>query len=206
MYFHKTPWPLRLLHPHLLWSQPTREPRIYLTFDDGPVPEVTEWVLETLAAWQAKATFFCVGNNVRKYPALFEEVVAHGHRVGNHTFHHLNGWRTSLPDYLANVERCRQVLELPGAKLLFRPPYGRMTRAQARQLRQHYQIVMWDVLTGDFDPNLSPDQCLRNALRHTRGGSIVIFHDSLKARKNLQYTLPRYLEHFSRAGYHFETI
>lgn len=207
MYFHQTPWLLKRWHPHFLWSQPTREPLIHLTFDDGPIPEVTEWVLKTLSAWQAKATFFCVGDNVRKYPALFGEVIAHGHRVGNHTFHHLNGWRTNLADYLANVERCRQAMGLPpGKPLLFRPPYGRITRSQACWLRQSYRIVMWDVLTGDFDPNLSPDQCLRNALRYTQGGSIVVFHDSLKARQNLQYALPRYLEHFSRAGYYFEAI
>ncbi|MES2732704.1 MAG: polysaccharide deacetylase family protein [Bacteroidota bacterium] len=206
MYFHKTPFLLKWLYPGFWWSRASQEKIIYLTFDDGPIPEVTEWVLETLGKFGAKATFFCVGDNVRKNPEVFQKLLAQGHGLGNHTFNHLNGWQVETNQYLENILQCHEEMRITGDKLLFRPPYGRIKRDQVRLVQQAYQIVMWDVLTGDFDAKLLPTDCLKKAIQHTRKGSIIIFHDSLKAEKNLRYALPRYLEHFTRLGYRFETL
>ncbi len=206
MYFHKTNFLFRLLYPAFVWKKPTDQKVIYLTFDDGPIPGVTDFVLETLAQYQAKATFFCVGDNAARHPEVYHRVVAHGHAVGNHTFNHLNGWKTPTEQYLSNVEQCRQVIGLQGESLLFRPPYGRIRPEQADQVRKSYCIVMWDVLTGDFDRQLASEKCLQQSLKYTQKGSIVIFHDSLKAEKNLRHVLPRYLAHFSGEGYRFDGL
>ena len=202
MFLAKTPAVLRLLMPQYLWKGPTDKRTIYLTFDDGPIPEVTPRVLEILRDYVAKATFFCVGDNVHKHPDIFRQLTDNGHAVGNHTYHHLNGWKTPDTDYLNDVERCREVLP----SRLFRPPYGRMSRSQASVLRRNYKIVMWDVLSGDYSPDISPEKCLSNITENAGPGSIIVMHDSQKARKNLLFALPRVLEHYASAGFSFEVI
>ena len=209
MYLHFTPRIFQLLFPGLLWHMPRASKTIYLTFDDGPIPEVTPQVLKILATWKANATFFCVGDNVRKHPDVLRQVLAAGHRLGNHTFHHLNGLKTADETYLEDVALCQQELKpfaAPAKQALFRPPYGRIGRKQRRSLLQDYKIVMWDVLSADFDAKLSAEKCLRKTIYYTRPGSVVVFHDSLKAWERLQWVLPRYLEHFSSRGFTFATL
>ncbi len=202
MYLVKTPQVLQKLFPQFTWRIPTNEKVLYLTFDDGPIPEVTPWVLDQLRQYHAKATFFCVGHNVDKHPDIFEAVRLAGHGLGSHTYHHLNGCMVENPLYLLNVRRGAQKV---GTRL-FRPPYGRLRRSQGQFLQRHYQIVMWDVLSGDFDRNLKPEACLKNVVRSVVPGSIVVFHDSIKASERLYYTLPRVLEHFSAMGYRFGNL
>lgn len=209
MRFFTVPRLLQKCLPGFTWRVPTRERVIYLTFDDGPIPEVTEFVLETLASFQARATFFCVGDNLCRHPDLAWKMVQGGHRLGNHTQNHVKGWQNSVGDYLDNIALCAQALAPfvgPDSPQLFRPPHGRLRRAQLRQLQQQYQVVMWEVLTYDFDAQLPLSVCLEKAIRHTRPGSIVVFHDSIKARRHLYHVLPRYLAHFARQGYRFETL
>lgn len=200
----------KILYPSLTWSRYSSEKKIYLTFDDGPIPEVTEWVLEILKEFDAKATFFCVGDNVRKHPEIFQKVVTDGHRIGNHTFHHIVGWKTDLVDYVANVQQCADYLEKAiqsSQKMpLFRPPHGRITFSQIKALRKYYEIVMWDVLSGDFSPTIGKQNCLNKSLHYTEPGSIIVFHDSLKAKDNLMYVLPKYLQHFKEKGYSFKNL
>ncbi|MDX5435844.1 MAG: polysaccharide deacetylase family protein [Pontibacter sp.] len=207
---YKTPAILKKLWPAYTWQrEATQEKILYLTFDDGPIPEATPWVLDQLAKYKAKATFFCVGDNVRKHPEIAARIQTEGHLLANHTFNHLNGWRVDLKPYVANVALCQQELDKytsDSEKLLYRPPYGRITQKQARQLQGKYEIVMWDVLTNDYDNSLSPEKCLRKSIESTQNGSIIVFHDSLKAKRNMMYTLPRYLEHFSGLGYTFQTL
>jgi peptidoglycan/xylan/chitin deacetylase (PgdA/CDA1 family) len=202
MYLVKTPQLIQDLFPNFIWRISTEEPVIYLTFDDGPIPEVTPWVLQTLDQYDAKATFFCVGDNIRKHPEVFRSVVEAGHSVGNHTFHHLNGWATDNIRYFHDVRQGARMARTE----LFRPPYGKLTRRQALFLQRHYSIVMWDVLSGDFDVHASGEQCLHNVVEYAGPGSIVVFHDSLKAEKQLRHALPRMLRHFSSDGYRFEAL
>ena len=202
MYLVKTPQFIQKLFPNFTWRVPVEEPTLFLTFDDGPIPAVTPWVLEQLERYDAQATFFCVGDNIRKYPDVFNTVIDKGHAVGSHTFNHLNGWTTENLPYFHNVRRCANLTHSE----LFRPPYGRMKPKQAQFLQRHYQIVMWDVLSGDFDPALSPEQCLANVVTNAEPGSIVVFHDSLKAEENLRYALPRVLAHFAERGYRFAKL
>lgn len=185
----------------------TNEKIIYLTFDDGPIPGPTEFVLETLSKHHAKATFFCIGDNIRKHPSIYRRIIQEGHAVGNHTFHHLRGWNVSLETYVDDTQKCADEMKQADQPIgnLFRPPYGRITHKQITALG-HYQIVMWDVLTNDFNKNLDEEKCLRKSVGATRSGSIVVFHDSLKAEKNLTYVLPRFLEHFSAAGFKFHAL
>lgn len=204
MFLHYSPFWLKALYPSYLWRVPTTDKRLYLTFDDGPIPDVTEFVLETLRKYRAKATFFCIGDNVRKHPTVFGQVIEQGHRVGNHTYHHLNGWKTPDEAYLANTQQCTELLP-PGTNL-FRPPYGRIKRAQARVILQNNQLVMWDVLSGDFAQEIAPPSCLRKTLQYARPGSILLFHDSLKARRNMEYAVPRVLDHFGSLGYQFDVL
>ena len=209
MYLHYTPRLLHWMYPQLLWHMPRNSKTIYLTFDDGPIPEVTSEVIEILDHWHAKATFFCVGDNVLRHPEVLSQVVQKGHSLGNHTFHHIKGTTTSPADYLQEVTKCQQVLEpflSESDNLLFRPPYGRFTREQQKLLKRDYTLVMWDVLPADFDPALSIEACLQKSIRYTRPGSIVVFHDSLKAWERLQWVLPQYLDHFSRLGYTFAAL
>lgn len=207
MFVHKTNFLMRALYPNFVWRKPTQEKVIYLTFDDGPIPEVTEFVLETLANFNAKATFFCIGNNIQKHPDIFQKVINDGHAIGNHTFNHLKGWATDDKIYFDNIAQCKDKMVSSGVTTnLFRPPYGRIKRSQSKMLLCDYQIVMWDVLSGDFSQNLSPKTVLVKTLKHTESGSIVLFHDSIKANENMSYALPRFLEHFSSKGFRFEQL
>jgi len=211
MRFFKTAWWVRQVLPQYTWKVNTQDPVIFLTFDDGPIPEVTEYVLEQLEPYQAKATFFCVGDNVRKHPEIYNQVIVAGHQVGNHTYHHLNGWKTEDTAYLANIAQCQEIMtdrtqtSLP-SKPLFRPPYGKIRKNQMKQLSSDYQVIMWDVLTYDFDAQLSPERCLEKAIAHTTAGSIVVFHDSVKSIEKLKWVLPRYLQHFAEKGFAFKAI
>jgi peptidoglycan/xylan/chitin deacetylase (PgdA/CDA1 family) len=209
MRFFRTPRLVQQFMPGFVWRKPGPEQVVYLTFDDGPIPEVTDFVLAALASHRARATFFCVGDNIRKHPDIARRVTQGGHRLGNHTYNHLKGWQTSPEAYLQNVALCEDALAPfvdAGQQKLFRPPHGRMRRDQFRQLKAQYQVVMWEVLTYDFDARLPATVCLEMAIKHTRPGSIVVFHDSLKAKANLQYVLPRYLAYLDGQGYRFETL
>lgn len=202
MYLIKTPQVIQNLFPNFTWRIPTKEQILYLTFDDGPIPEVTPWVINQLKLYNAKATFFCVGDNIRKHPQVFQQIRAHGHSVGNHTFNHLNGWSTDNIPYFHNVRNGASMVHT----VLFRPPYGRLKPKQAQFLQRHYRIIMWDVLSGDFDAAISDEQCLANVINNAQNGSIVVFHDSLKTEEKLAYVLPRVLEHFTKLGYRFERL
>ncbi len=204
LFLHNAPFWLRMVYPGFIWRMPTREKVLYLTFDDGPIPDVTEQVLETLESHHAQATFFCIGDNVRKHPSIFKKIKKEGHSVGNHTFNHLSGWKNDDARYLENVQLCAR--QMATETTLFRPPYGRIKRSQARLLRPEHKIVMWDVLSGDFSPNLSPERCLAKTIEYGRSGSVVLFHDSHKARRNMEYALPRMLDHFGNLGYEFRSI
>lgn len=193
---------LKLYHPGLLWRMPDSGKKLYLTFDDGPIPGPTEWVLAELQKHQCKATFFCIGDNVRKHPDVFKKVRDGGHAVGNHTFHHVNGWKTKGKKYLEEVKLCDAVM---GKTSLFRPPYGMITKSQVAALKPR-TIVMWDVLTHDFNKNFLPEKCLRLTLQGLRKGSIIVFHDSIKSEKNLKYVLPGVLEFGKEEGYTFESL
>lgn len=192
----KTPWILsKVLFNRLVWKMPVGDtPAVYLTFDDGPHPIATPFVLDQLAKYNAKATFFCIGKNVEEYPGIYNDIIQHGHSVGNHTHNHLNGWYTGKEKYIQNIEQAGEYINTR----LFRPPYGRIRRGQINALikrKRPYNIYMWDVLSGDFDTNISPEQCLANVLNNIEPGSIVVFHDSQKAWDRMSYTLPKVLEH-----------
>jgi peptidoglycan/xylan/chitin deacetylase (PgdA/CDA1 family) len=273
---HRTPFFLPLLLPSLVWRVPTEEKVLFLTFDDGPVPGPTEFALHTLCRFSAKATFFCIGDNIRKHPDVFHKIIEDGHATGNHTFNHLSGWRTRTKEYIENVHKCQELLSagakgildrsqdsearsqksearseergtrrnesetgisveqsspskaqgpspkaqffaeasdgkqplMPNAQYpmpFFRPPYGRITKRQIRQLND-YSIIMWDVLSMDYNKNLSPEACLRNTIHACRTGSIVVFHDSYKAERNMAFVLPRLLEHFAAQGFAFKAL
>ncbi len=202
MYLVKSPRLLKKLYPELIWDVKPGKPCIYLTFDDGPIPIVTPFVLNILKQYYAKATFFCIGDNVNKHPDIFEQVKNAGHAIGNHTYNHLKGWDTADDIYLQNTIKADKLLHTN----LFRPPYGRIARSQIKLLKSvkpGIKIIMWDVLSGDFDVKLSPGKCLQNVLKHTKSGSIVVFHDSLKAYERLEYVLPRAMEVWSKEGYEF---
>ena len=186
----------------ITWRIPTDEKVIYLTFDDGPIPEVTPWVLETLAAFDARATFFCIGDNVRKHPKIYEQILAAKHQVGNHTFHHLNGWISWNKTYLKDIKKCAELVD----SKLFRPPYGKLKPSQTRQIRKQYKVVLWDVLSGDFDAEITSEMCLNNVIENTTKGSIVVFHDSLKAEKHLRFVLPKVLEFYTKKGFRFDIL
>lgn len=202
MYLVKTPKIIQNLFPNFTWKVPTEEKVIYLTFDDGPNPEVTPWVLEQLAAYNAKATFFAVGEEVDKYPAVFQQVIDAGHTTGNHTYNHVSGWASDNIPFFHNTRRCARLVN----STLFRPPFGRLKPKQSQFLQRHYRIVMWDVLSGDFDNNITNEQCLTNVTKNAEAGSIVVFHDSAKAKDKLQYVLPKVLAHFAAQGYTFEQL
>lgn len=192
-YWIKTSSLIRKLFPKYIWKLPNHEKKVYLTFDDGPTPEITPWVLDQLDAYQVKATFFCIGDNVRKYPEIYQEILLRGHQIGNHTFNHLNGWKTATSTYIKNTLKWEEYAT--SEHNLFRPPYGKIKRNQAQKLMQKgYRIIMWDVLSADFDISVTPEQCLSNVINHIESGSIVVFHDSIKAHENLQHTLPKTLQ------------
>lgn len=202
MYLRKTPRFVQSLFPGLVWRMEEEEKNVFLTFDDGPIPEVTPWVLERLKEYNAKATFFCVGENVSKYPEIFQSVVDAGHTVGNHTFNHLNGWNSDNIAYFRNVRRCAQLVD----STLFRPPYGKLKPKQIEFLMRHYDIVMWDVLSGDFDPAQSSNACYDGVINGIESGSIVVFHDSLKSFDRLETVLPQTLQWLSDNGYTMRSL
>jgi peptidoglycan/xylan/chitin deacetylase (PgdA/CDA1 family) len=202
MYLVRTPALLKPLARDLVWHMPRTERAVYLTFDDGPIPEVTPWVLDQLALFQAKGTFFCIGRNAATHPDILARIRQDGHAVGNHTWDHPNGWRTEQRNYLRNVLQCQAIT---GTRL-FRPPYGRMTLGQSKALSTRFRIIMWEVLSADFDTTLSGDDCVRNTLRHVQPGSIIVFHDSLKAEPRLRHALPLLLGSLSQDGYAFKAL
>ena len=199
MYLVRPPYLLKKFSPASLWRLKTDKKEICLSFDDGPHPEITPWVLDQLKAAGAKAIFFCVGDNVKRYPDVYDRILAEGHLTGNHTKNHLNGWSSDTNKYLNNIAECAEAVKSP----FFRPPYGRLKKSQAKRIRLNYTIVMWDELSGDFDRNTSNEKCLENTLKYSRNGSIVVFHDSVKAKSNLYYTLPRYLKEITARGFEF---
>jgi peptidoglycan/xylan/chitin deacetylase (PgdA/CDA1 family) len=205
---HRTPFLLPLLYPSLIWRLGKKAKELFLTFDDGPVPGPTEFVLDTLQKFSVKATFFCIGNNIFKYPDIFQRIISEGHAIGNHTYHHLNGWKVSLADYLHDVELCKAEIEkhyYSTEQKLFRPPYGRIKRSMIPAL-QDYKIVMWDVLSVDYSEHQSPQTCFAKTLKAIRSGSIIVFHDSLKAERNLTYTLSKLIEDCHKQGYQFKPM
>lgn len=209
----KIPIIIKRLFSKYIWEKTFSNKTLYLTFDDGPTPEITEWTLNTLKQFNAKATFFCIGDNVKKYPDILHKINQEGHSIGNHTFNHINGWSNKTNSYVNNTEKAQNTLEKElgleyfSTKKLFRPPYGKIKNKQARQLiKKGYQIVMWSVISYDWNINLSSKDCLNNVLKHTKDGNIIVFHDSLKAKKNLQYTLPKVLSYYSDRGYSFKSL
>lgn len=187
---------LRRMAPSLIWDMPDEKDHVYLTFDDGPTPGITEWIVKELEKYNAKATFFCLGKNAEQYPDLHKLIVDNGHRIGNHTYSHQKGWGMSLERYLEDVEFANSILHSD----LFRPPYGRITPSQAHRISQHYNIIMWDVLSRDYSQFVSPRKCLKNVTSHVRSGSIIVFHDSAKSFRNMRYALPRTLQFLKDKG------
>ena len=208
----KTPKIAKKIFSNYHWDIPNNDNSVYITFDDGPIPEVTPWVLSELEKYNAKATFFCIGENIQKHPNVFRQVLQQGHTVGNHTFNHLNGWNTSVRAYLENIQQCQQIIAEHSQldknnTQLFRPPYGKIRPRQSRVLRKKgYQIIMWDVLSADYDVNLTKEKCLQNVIKNVQSGSIIVFHDSVKAFPRLKYVLPRVLEHLKENGFNFKTL
>ena len=203
MLIEQPPLLYRLLFPEAVWRLKQRRRKVvYLTFDDGPIPEVTPWVLDTLDRYGVRATFFMVGDNVRRHPELLEEVRRRGHSFGNHTMHHLQGMKVRSVRYLRDISEADALIDSP----LFRPPHGLLRWKQAKAIKQHYNIVMYDLVTRDYSRKLNGEQVLRNVKRYARDGSLIVFHDSLKALDNLRYALPRAIEWLQQEGYRFESI
>ncbi|MBC7875361.1 MAG: polysaccharide deacetylase family protein [Ferruginibacter sp.] len=206
-YFVKTPWWLKKIYPSRLWNIDTKEKIIYLTFDDGPHPGATPFVLDELKKYKAKATFFCIGKNVVTYPAIYKRILIEGHSTGNHTQNHLNGWKTKNDTYLADVTEASRYI----TSGLFRPPFGRIRSSQVKGLgeamkNKSSKIVMWDILPGDFDQSVSKEKCLDRVTYKAGQGSIIVFHDSEKAFPCLEYVLPRVLQFFNEKGYAFGSL
>lgn len=215
----KTPGFVKTIFPNFVWNINTTEKELYLTFDDGPTPEITDWVLQTLKAYNAKATFFCIGKNIEANPEIFQNILRDEHSIGNHTYDHLKGWKNKSKVYIANTELTDSVIAFQvqnsihsntsvGENFkLFRPPYGKFKSKQSKKLQGlGYKIILWDVLSYDWDKTVSEDTCLKNVISVAKEGSIVVFHDSLKAERNLKYALPKVLEHYSNEGYSFKAI
>mgnify|MGYP001826797799 CR=1 FL=1 len=221
--WYKTPKLVQWMFPSRIWTFPKESNAVYLTFDDGPISNITPWVIQELKKRDAKATFFCIGKNIQKYPEIFKTLISEGHARGNHTYNHLNGWKTSASEYVKNVllaeaeaNKWNQTAKIKNSssiasakenkKPLFRPPYGKITSKQSKNLQKKgYQIIMWDILSADYS-TISEEKCLQNALRSIAPGSIVVFHDSLKAEKNLRYALPRVLDFIYNKGWTCEEI
>ncbi|TKC05482.1 polysaccharide deacetylase family protein [Pedobacter polaris] len=205
MYLVKSPLLLKWYYSALIWNKPRSAKIVYLTFDDGPIPNVTDFVLNTLKSFDAKATFFCIGDNIVKHPEIFEKLKKDGHAIGNHTFNHLKGWKTKDDTYINNCLKCQELTQ----SNLFRPPFGRIKKSQSSILKSlipNLNIIMWDVLSGDFDIDLSPEKCFQNVIKNTENGSIIVFHDSLKAFDRLKYALPKTIQYLSDKGYQFGTL
>jgi len=204
-YLKKTPWLLQKIFPERIWRIDTDEKIVYFTFDDGPHPEATSFVLDELKKYNAIATFFCVGRNVKENFEIYERIISEGHRVGNHTYSHLNGWKTEDRIYLEDIGKAAKIID----SNLFRPPYGRITKFQVKAIQGnllHLKTIMWDVLSGDFDPAVNGDNCYLNVVNNVKPGSIVVFHDSAKALTTLQYALPRLLKFYGENEYRFQVL
>lgn len=200
---------MKKLFRNYIWDMPADERKVYLTFDDGPTPKITEWVLAQLEQYKAKATFFCIGTNIHDNPAIFRKLLDCGHSIGNHTFNHVNGWHVENESYLNDVNRCDAQIKnvLPAGTTLFRPPYGKLNRSQSKALLVlGYKIIMWDILSADFDTKISPEKCLQNVLGNINPGTIIIFHDSVKAFGNLETVLPKTLQYLAENGYECAAI
>ena len=214
----KTPLVAKKLFPNYIWDINTLEKEIYLTFDDGPTPQITNWTLNVLKQYNAKATFFCIGNNIQKHPDIFQNILNDGHVIGNHTQNHIKGWKNSAKAYLKNTLEAQELIDyqIPSSLIinrqslnpnLFRPPYGRITPKQGKKLMElGYKIIMWDVLSFDWDKNITQETCLKNVVSKAKNGSIVVFHDSVKASKNMQYALPKVLDYFGEKGFSFKPL
>ena len=207
-YWVKTNWLIKKLFSSYVWDIPNAKKKVYLTFDDGPTPEVTDWVLDQLKQHNALATFFCIGKNIEKQSTIFNRIIEQGHCIGNHTYNHLNGWKSTTDSYHNNFVRCAESISnlKPDFKesKLFRPPYGKIKRSQAKRIRaEGYKIIMWDVLSADFDQKITKEECLLNVISNVRPGSIIVFHDSAKAFHNLKYALPKTLEFLQKNEYQF---
>ncbi|ARV16926.1 polysaccharide deacetylase family protein [Polaribacter sp. SA4-12] len=193
------------------WRFPSNKKEIFLTFDDGPTPEITEFVLSELKKHHAKATFFCIGKNIKNHPEIFKKIISDGHSIGNHTQNHLKGWKTNTEDYIDNILECNKTItqfnDSTIKQQLFRPPYGKIKKSQAKELlKRDYKIIMWDVLSADFDITISKEKCLQNVQENTKEGSIIVFHDSVKAAERMEYALPKVLKTFSDKGFVFKGI
>lgn len=213
----KTPKLIKGIFPNYTWDMPNDQKVIYLTFDDGPTPEITNWTLELLKSYNAKATFFCIGNNIESHPEIFQDTLKDGHAIGNHTFSHLKGWATNTEVYVNEVLKTQEIIGFQQStndnqqsainKKLFRPPYGKIKSSQGKQLLNlGYKIIMWDVLAFDWKDSITKEQSAKNVISKTESGSIVVFHDSLKAAPRMQYALAKTLEHFSNEGFVFKSI
>lgn len=204
-YLIKTPFYLKKIFGSMTWDIPTpdgEQPCLYLTFDDGPTPGVTEFVLDELARVGAKGTFFLIGKHAEAHPELVQRMLEEGHAIGNHTYSHLNGWKTSDNEYFSDMAHCSRIVN----STLFRPPYGRIKITQIEEIKKDYRIVMWDVISGDFDTTVEPQDCLENVLGSAKDGSIVVMHDSIKAEQRLRHALPVILDHFVEKGYRFPVV
>ncbi len=206
-YFIKTPWWLKKIYSSYLWNIDTKKKILYLTFDDGPHPEATLFVLSELKKYNALATFFCIGKNVLASPDIYKRILDEGHSVGNHTQNHLNGWKTNNEHYMTDIAEAAKYIDSD----LFRPPYGRITSFQAKHLRsamrgRKAKVVMWDVLSADFDPSITPEKCMENVIFNSKPGSIIVFHDSEKAFPKIRYCIPKILDFFSEKGYQFDDL
>ena len=209
MYFFKTPRLFELLYPEALWHGDREKKKIYLTFDDGPIPGVTDYILDVLAELDVKATFFCVGENIKKYPGVFKRIVDEKHGIGNHTFNHLNGWAVNEVEYLKNIQFCDEVIRHYRGKehiRLFRPPYGKIRRKTLKKIRDDYKVIMWDVLSYDFSPDVTAERSFDRSSRYTRNGSIIIFHDSHKTFEKLKLIISQYILYFKNRKYEFCNI
>lgn len=202
MYFVKTPKILQSIFKNYIWEIPDTEKTIYITFDDGPHKDITPQTLRILDDHKAKATFFMLGEKAEKHPGLIKQITLKGHDIGNHSFSHPNGWKQTKEDYINNVEKSNQILNTQ----LFRPPFGKLKKSQAKQLKNHYKLIYWTVMPGDFDKNISKERCLARSLKNTKGGTIIVFHENDKAKQNMLFTLPLFLKHFSEKGFTFKAI
>ena len=210
-YWIKTNWIIKKIFSNYIWDVSNTAKTVCLTFDDGPIPEITAWVLEELKKHNFKATFFCIGDNIEKNPEIFKKVISEGHSIGNHTFNHLNGWKTSIEVYIENTKLCEETIQKNNPSnlktKLFRPPYGKIKASQSRKIRKlGYKIIMWDILSADFDQTLSQEKCLENVISNLRPGSVIVFHDSIKAFKNLQYVLPKTLAYLKENNFNCEVL
>jgi peptidoglycan/xylan/chitin deacetylase (PgdA/CDA1 family) len=209
IHFYKIPYFLKRITKNLIWNIPTEEKEIFLTFDDGPIPVLTNYILDILDDSDSKATFFCVGDNIKKHNEICESVVKRGHAIENHTFNHLKGWSTKNQDYLMNIEKCQSYVskhQQPLHKPLFRPPHGQITLSQIKSLGDKYNIIMWDVLAYDFEGSHSAEVSLQKIINKTKPGSIVVFHDNYKAEEKLKYMLPKFLQYFREKGFIFKKL